>query len=92
MKKRAMKKYIPRNTDYCYGGFKFNKCGIPIRSGYCKNLKLIYFRSDFYTWDKKKEYPIKIPIYKCRYTGSNPIDDCKDCAIGYQKYNDYDLN
>lgn len=92
MKKRAMKKYIPRNTHYCYGGFKSNKCGLPVRSGYCKNLVFKGIRTDFYIWDEKEENPLKRPIYKCRYTGTEPMDDCKDCCVGYPKYNDYDFN
>lgn len=84
MKKRAMKKYIPRDTDYCYSRFKFNKCGMPIRTGHCKNLQFKGFKIDYYTWDK--ENPIKVPIYRCRYTGTEPLDDCKDCCVGYPDY------
>ncbi|MBY6846701.1 hypothetical protein HYI19_18070 [Clostridium botulinum] len=86
MKKRAMKKYIPRDTDYCYKSFKFNKCGIPIRTNYCKNLQFKGFETDYYIEDKNKEKPIKLPVYRCRYTNTEPLDDCKDCYVGIPEY------
>ena len=79
-----MKKYIPRNTGYCYNRLTVNEC--------CKNLIFTGIRTEFYTWDRKEEHPFKIPIYQCRYTGTEPIDACKDCDVGHPKYNDYDLN
>lgn len=77
-----MKKYIPRDTDYCYSRIKFNKYGVPVRTKYCKNLQFKGFRIDYFIWDKENKNPIKIRIYRCRYTGTEPFDDCKDCGVG----------
>lgn len=86
MKKRAMKKYIPRDTEYCYRHIFQYKNGVPVRSNYCKNLIFKGFRTDYFTSDEMGEIPIKVPVFRCRYTGTEPIDDCKDCLIGTPKY------
>lgn len=78
MKKRTMKKYIPKNTNYCYSKLKFNEI--------CKNLRFKGFETVFYSCDGKKEKTFKIPTYKCRYTGTVPTDVCKDCGISYSNF------
>lgn len=95
MKKRAMKKWIPRNTDYCYAKIKFNKCGMPYRSEYCKNLIFDHICHDVILVPKEKdsnemiEKPCTWIVYRCKYTGITTLedaslyDDCKCCGIGY---------
>jgi hypothetical protein len=95
MKKRAMKKWIPRDTDYCYGRIKFNKKGIPYRSNYCRNLIFDHVCKDSIVVPKEAgsietmEIPCTRKIYRCRYTGRTTLedaclyDDCKCCGIGY---------
>lgn len=77
MKKRAMKKYIPKNTDYCRD---------------CRNLKYLkmtYDKMIITNKDNPKEYiekDVKVPVYICRYTGSTTdydsllFDGCKTCC------------
>ncbi len=94
MKKRAMKKYIPRDTDYCYSKIKFNKYGMPYRSNFCKNLVYDHVCHDTITMPKEEDSdefiqkPHKWIVYRCRYTGRTTLedaclyDDCKCCSVG----------
>ncbi|MGL4850891.1 MAG: hypothetical protein ACRC28_18550 [Clostridium sp.] len=76
MKKRAMKKYIPKNTDYCYD---------------CKNRvnwKIIPKYLDFC----EKEIPIQVEAFRCRYcrvdseTDACFWDGIKSCGISEKTY------
>ena len=91
MKKRKMKKYIPRNTDSC---------------GDCKNYIYSHTINDYMVCPKEigsmeiMEVPIKTRVYKCRYTGRNTLEDvclddkCKICGVGEIKavYSEFDNN
>lgn len=84
MKKRAMKKWIPKNTLYCYD----------VKKGRCKWLHYLGFvqwnksNCEFAETCKQKECNCKTSIMKCDYLGivdSNDEtllwDSCKECGI-----------
>lgn len=97
MKKRSMKKWIPRDTDYCYKILKVNK-DLSIKIKKCRNLIYSSTIDDIITTPKEPnsteyiEKPCKLSIYRCRYTGRNTLEDaclydnCKCCDVGYPKY------
>lgn len=97
MKKRAMKKWIPRGTPYCYKTIKTNEEGMPYRADYCRNLVFDHFEKITVKAPAEggskgtKEVVIKNPVYRCRYTGIKTsedlclYDDVKVCGIS-----DYD--
>ena len=66
MKKRKMKKYIPKNTDYC---------------GKCKNRVYAGRVKDFIICPKEVgskemiEVPTSYNIYRCRYVGKITLED-----------------
>lgn len=88
-----MKKWIPKDTLYCYSTIKFKKCGMPYRSNYCRNLVFDHICNDTMTVPKElgsnetMEIPCKWKVYRCRYTGANTLedsclyDDCKCCGV-----------
>lgn len=81
MKKRAMKKWIPKNTSYCYetiGFVKQNGTDLPLfQVKYCP-----WYESKM-KYDKK--YQEHYRESHCRYTGITDIillnDSCKVCGI-----------
>ena len=91
MKKRSMKKYIPRNTDSCRD---------------CKNYIYSHTINDYMICPKEVgsmeiiEIPVKTSVYKCRYTRRNTLEDaclndkCKTCGVGEVKavYPEFDSN
>lgn len=97
MKKRAMKKYIPRDTYYCYKLIRFNKDSTPPRSYYCKNLVFDHVCYDTMIFPKEIgsseiiEKPCTWNIYRCRYAGRTTLEDaslydnCKCCEVGHPK-------
>lgn len=94
MKKRVMKKWIPKNTDYCYKAIGVRKDGKGIKVVYCRNL--IFKGIKTFTGEYNGEpYEEHIPVYKCRYTGLRNVDDfcllddCKCCNIGLPDIKDY---
>ncbi|QUH21804.1 hypothetical protein [Alkaliphilus sp. B6464] len=87
MKKRAMKKYIPKNTDYCYSIIGGSTDGKRLVIKPCKNR--IYRGVKVYKGVYNGEsYVERIPTYKCRYTGISNVNDacfydrCKCCGVG----------
>ena len=66
MKKRKMKKYIPKNTDYC---------------GKCKNRVYAGRVKDFIICPKEIgskemiEVPTSYDVYRCRYIGKTTLED-----------------
>jgi len=84
MKKRSMKKYIPRNTDYCY---KRNGTNVEC----CKNRMYLGVRTYKGVFEGK-HWKEEIPTYKCRYTGILNVDDpcfadmCKCCEVGHPDF------
>jgi len=90
MKKRVMKKYIPRNTMYCYKIVGvYEQVGYTVK--YCKNFKYLKTVKDFIEIPQKdgsfKRAEVSRPVYICRYTGVTTeedcclYDDCKVCEI-----------
>ena len=93
MKKRAMKKWIPKNTHYCY---QFKRVvrdteGKPwIITSTCRNY--VYFKAVddevcIPNSNGDMEYhPVKRAVYRCRYTGITTEEDyllddqCKVCG------------
>lgn len=82
MKKRAMKKYIPRETMYCDG---------------CKNYIYFKIVNDYMVYPKNgNKETIKISCkyiaHKCRYTNVSDerdallYDQCKVCNVGIPNY------
>jgi len=93
VKKRAMKKWIPRNTSYCYKSIKFTEDGMPYRTDYCRNLVFDHYCNDVMvvpgdTPGTTKEIPCRWTVYRCRYTGVTTLedpclfDDVKICGVG----------
>jgi hypothetical protein len=81
MKKRAMKKWIPENTIYCYKTTGY----VPQSEG-----KLPYLKVEYCPWYRSKvKYDAKYKEYYresyCRYTGITDIillnDCCKVCGL-----------
>lgn len=87
MKKRAMKKHIPRNTPYCYRivGIEHAENGMPIlKCKYCKNFYFGFLVNDSMICADGSEIPVKRRQRMCRYTGEELIyDDTKECGVGY---------
>jgi hypothetical protein len=98
MKKRVMKKYIPKDTLYCYEviGIKKDKKGnaVGLKTKPCKNKVFLGIRTYKGVYNDEP-YEEKIPTYMCRYTGVTNVDDacfydsCKCCAVGEPKIPDY---
>lgn len=95
MKKRAMKKYIPKDTVYCYhmAGVLKDKKGNTrgIKTNTCRWRKFLGMRTveGEYNGEHYKE---KIPVYQCKYLGiiDNDMDtllwdSCKECGEHYPK-------
>lgn len=76
MKKRAMKKWIPKDTPYCYGSLKPIK-GIPGAVSYVGHCKWRVLRKITDEYGTREEY-------FCRYTGCFDEgllwDACKECG------------
>lgn len=92
-----MKKWIPRNTPYCYSSIKFDDTGMPHRDNYCRNLVLDHYCDDVMvipdnSGSASKEIPYRWPVYRCRYTGATTLEDSylfdnvKICGIGEPDY------
>lgn len=78
MKKRAMKKWIPKNTCYCYNIIDKTKEG-KLTTKNCKWYKYLKSISGFKSYEK---------VFKCEYLGyidyeqdSLLWDKCKECGI-----------
>ena len=88
MKKRAMKKYIPKNTCYCY---KYS----PTRGYYrCKWFKFLGINKlnretcEYAPECGEKECKCQYSIYRCEYLGFTDKqnetllwDECKECNV-----------
>lgn len=95
MKKRAMKKWIPKNTMYCYKIIRRNSDGsfkiIP-----CPWFKYLRTVQDSIAQKQTngdiKLVPTKRRVYICRYTGITTeedcclYDDCKVCGVKEPKF------
>lgn len=77
MKKRQMKKWIPKDTDYCYDN-----------SGLCKWYQYLGQRNYKYTENGEEKIEI-VPVKGCMYLGLNDFDSddllilhdqCKECG------------
>lgn len=93
MKKRAMKKYIPKNTLYCYSVKYVNgkRIVIPCKhwvsnknkheqlSGYCKFLKTGDWMENgtFLLWDQCKECKVSQKHLKTKVVDTINVDDKK---------------
>jgi hypothetical protein len=97
MKKRAMKKWIPKNTPYCYT-YKHDK---EIPCPWRKYIKTIYYNKDERNCpyndtcesnDKcwiDYRYSCKVRVYRCEYLGYTDYEEdsllwdaCKECKVG----------
>lgn len=99
MKKRAMKKYIPKNTFYCYKVKYVNgeRITIPCKNwvkvkskpeqlnGYCKYLKLGDWQSEGFSllWDQCKECNVSKKIKKTKTVDHITIDNKKIKVIDF---------
>lgn len=87
MKKRAMKKYIFRDTPYCYiiKRVEIREDGMPVlKCEYCKNFFFGKMIHDQFTDEKGEKHPVKYREKRCRYTSEELIyDDAKQCGVGY---------
>ena len=93
MKKRAMKKYIPKNTPYCYSWKHGKRKFCPWRK-YIKTIKLDKTNCEFIDtceddcWSQP-EFCCKVRVYRCEYLGYTDTkeesllwDACKECKVG----------
>ena len=82
MKKRAMKKWIPRNTRYC-GNCKWRSLSSKLpayENGFCKYLeKSDYQLNEIYNKDSVDIFP----YIDLHFPTSLLWDGCKECDIGY---------
>lgn len=97
MKKRAMKKYIPKKTPYCYTWENDKRKYCPWR----KYIKTIYYNldeqncphtNDCEDRDKCWTSPDKscrVRVYRCEYLGYTDYEEesllwdaCKECNVG----------
>lgn len=98
MKKRAMKKWIPKNTIYCkdckwrrfLGTFKCHM-NPPNEKGWVKcNVSSGCVPTD--CWDGDEITKCRLHIYRCDYLGYTDAeqrsllwDGCKECGVHYPK-------
>lgn len=90
MKKRAMKKYISRDNDYCYTikGVETAENGMTIlKCDYCKNHYMGMLINDAIIDGTGKEHPVKRRKKMCRYLNKELFyDDTKECGVGHTKW------
>lgn len=74
MKKRAMKKWIPKNTLYCYEFVSLNENGYGYKVKPCKWFKRVC--------DKETGEKVAWCLYTRCVDGMLLSDQCKECGVG----------
>ena len=92
MKKRVMKKWIPKNTMYCYKIKSRNSDG-SFKVEYCKHFGYLRTIRDFITSPEGvRLMAVDKKVYICKFTGITTEDDfclydsCKVCGAGEPKF------